>query len=99
MGMATASYPANYQPASAVARMLPDGTARVESGTIDLGTGTYTVMAQVAAELHLAHRREGRDRPVIDLFIASHAIYHRAPLATLDRDFDGIASLDVIRIP
>ena len=50
MGMATASYPANCSPASAVARMLPDGSAQVESGTIDLGTGTYTVMAQVAAD-------------------------------------------------
>jgi xanthine dehydrogenase YagR molybdenum-binding subunit len=50
MGMATASYPANFSPASAVARMLPDGSAQVESGTVDLGTGTYTVMAQVAAD-------------------------------------------------
>ena len=50
MGMATASYPANFSPASAVARMFPDGSAQVESGTIDLGTGTYTVMAQVAAD-------------------------------------------------
>jgi xanthine dehydrogenase YagR molybdenum-binding subunit len=49
-GMATASYPANFSPANAVARMLPDGTAQVESGTVDLGTGTYTVMAQVAAD-------------------------------------------------
>src|SRR5207302_3013438 len=50
MGMATASYPANFSPANAVARILPDGSAQVESGTIDLGTGTYTVMAQVAAD-------------------------------------------------
>ncbi|HWE24898.1 MAG TPA: xanthine dehydrogenase family protein molybdopterin-binding subunit [Myxococcales bacterium] len=49
-GMATASYPANFSPANAAARMLADGTALVESGTIDLGTGTYTVMAQVAAD-------------------------------------------------
>jgi xanthine dehydrogenase YagR molybdenum-binding subunit len=50
MGMATASYPANFSAAQAVARMLPDGRARVESGTVDIGTGTYTVMAQVAAD-------------------------------------------------
>src|SRR5207302_443200 len=50
MGMATASYPANFSPANALARMLPDGSAQVESGTIDMGTGTYTVMAQVAAD-------------------------------------------------
>jgi xanthine dehydrogenase YagR molybdenum-binding subunit len=33
-----------------VARLLPDGSALVQSGTVDIGTGTYTVMAQVAAD-------------------------------------------------
>src|SRR4051812_15140686 len=50
MGMATAMYPANFAPAQAVARILADGTAQVESGTIDLGTGAYTVFAQIAAD-------------------------------------------------
>ncbi|HEX4329404.1 MAG TPA: xanthine dehydrogenase family protein molybdopterin-binding subunit, partial [Burkholderiales bacterium] len=49
-GMATATYPANRMPASASAKILADGTAVVRSGTQDIGTGTYTVMAQVAAE-------------------------------------------------
>ncbi|CAJ0703256.1 Aldehyde oxidoreductase molybdenum-binding subunit PaoC [Ralstonia mannitolilytica] len=49
-GMATATYPANRSPAGATARYLPDGTAQVESGSQDLGTGTYTVMTQVAAD-------------------------------------------------
>lgn len=49
-GMATASYPANHKAAKAVATINPDGTAIVRSGTHDLGTGTYTVMAQVAAD-------------------------------------------------
>src|SRR5439155_12009921 len=49
-GMATATYPAHRRPASAMARILPDGTAIVRSGTHDLGTGTYTVMTQVAAD-------------------------------------------------
>ncbi|MDR5800813.1 xanthine dehydrogenase family protein molybdopterin-binding subunit [Caballeronia sp. LZ001] len=49
-GMATATYPANRSEASAIARILPDGTAMVASGTQDLGTGTYTVMTQVAAD-------------------------------------------------
>jgi xanthine dehydrogenase YagR molybdenum-binding subunit len=50
MGMATATYPANRSPASALARILPDGTALVRSGSQDLGTGTYTIMTQVAAD-------------------------------------------------
>jgi xanthine dehydrogenase YagR molybdenum-binding subunit len=50
LGMATATYPANRSQAAAMARLLPDGTALVRSGTQDLGTGTYTVMTQVAAD-------------------------------------------------
>lgn len=50
MGMATATYPAHRSEAAAFARILPDGTALVASGTQDLGTGTYTVMTQVAAD-------------------------------------------------
>lgn len=49
-GMATATYPANRSGASAVARILADGTAMAASGTQDLGTGTFTVMTQVAAD-------------------------------------------------
>jgi len=50
MGMATATYPARRSPAEALARLMPDGTAVVQSGSQDLGTGTYTVMTQVAAD-------------------------------------------------
>ncbi len=49
-GMATATYPANYFPGSASVAILANGHAVVESGTQDLGTGTYTIMCQVAAE-------------------------------------------------
>jgi xanthine dehydrogenase YagR molybdenum-binding subunit len=49
-GVGTATYPANRSEASAIARILPDGTAMVASGTQDLGTGTYTIMTQVAAD-------------------------------------------------
>ncbi|VXC00409.1 Xanthine dehydrogenase [Burkholderia sp. 8Y] len=49
-GVATATYPANRSESSAIARILPDGTAMVAAGTQDLGTGTYTVMTQVAAD-------------------------------------------------
>jgi xanthine dehydrogenase YagR molybdenum-binding subunit len=49
-GMATALYPANRLPASARVRILHDGTAVVSSATHDLGTGMYTIMAQMAGQ-------------------------------------------------
>jgi xanthine dehydrogenase YagR molybdenum-binding subunit len=49
-GMAAATYPMNYAPASARARLLPDGTAEVTSAASDMGPGTWTSMTQVAAE-------------------------------------------------
>jgi xanthine dehydrogenase YagR molybdenum-binding subunit len=49
-GMASATYPMNFAPASASARLLPDGTAEVTSAASDMGPGTWTSMTQVAAE-------------------------------------------------
>lgn len=49
-GVAAATYPANRSPAKARARLTQDGTVVVECGTQDLGTGTYTVMTQIAAD-------------------------------------------------
>jgi xanthine dehydrogenase YagR molybdenum-binding subunit len=49
-GMATAAYPAGLSTSSAEAKLLADGTALVRAGSQDLGTGTYTVMTQVAAD-------------------------------------------------
>jgi xanthine dehydrogenase YagR molybdenum-binding subunit len=40
----------NFAPASAMARLLPDGTAEVTSAASDMGPGTWTSMTQVAAE-------------------------------------------------
>jgi xanthine dehydrogenase YagR molybdenum-binding subunit len=50
-GMATATYPMNYAPASAMASLLPDGTAEVTSASSDMGPGTWTSMTQVAADI------------------------------------------------
>jgi xanthine dehydrogenase YagR molybdenum-binding subunit len=47
--MATATYPANRSAASALVQFEPTGRVTVASGSQDLGTGTYTIMAQVAA--------------------------------------------------
>ena len=49
-GMATATYPAHRMPSKASATLLANGTVVVRSGTQDIGTGTYTVMTQVAAD-------------------------------------------------
>lgn len=49
-GMATATFPAMRNPASAVARVLADGTAVVQCAAADIGTGAYTIFTQVAAD-------------------------------------------------
>jgi xanthine dehydrogenase YagR molybdenum-binding subunit len=49
-GMATATYPANRSPSSAKATIFADGHAEILCATQDIGTGTYTIMTQVAAD-------------------------------------------------
>ncbi len=49
-GMGTASYPTNVREAKARVRLLADGTAHVASATHDLGTGTWTSIAQAASD-------------------------------------------------
>src|SRR2546430_3297470 len=49
-GMASATYPMNRSEAGARIVFDSDGTVAVQSGTQDLGTGTYTVMAQLATD-------------------------------------------------
>lgn len=49
-GMATASYPARRQPCTLRLRLASDGTALVQCGTQDMGSGTYTALARAAAE-------------------------------------------------
>jgi xanthine dehydrogenase YagR molybdenum-binding subunit len=60
-GMATATYPANRSAAMAIVKLLPNGRGYVASGTQELGTGTYTIMAQTAA------RFLGLDPTLIDV--------------------------------
>lgn len=55
IGCAVAFYPLWRQPAKATISIGSDGRATVKSSTVDLGTGTYTVMAQVAADGLGAH--------------------------------------------
>jgi xanthine dehydrogenase YagR molybdenum-binding subunit len=49
-GMAGCSWIAGRFPAAASVEMRDDGTARVSCGTQDIGTGTYTILAQLTSE-------------------------------------------------
>jgi xanthine dehydrogenase YagR molybdenum-binding subunit len=50
-GMATGVWEALYVPVSAKAVLTADGRLEVSSATADIGTGTYTIMTQIAAEV------------------------------------------------
>src|SRR5207302_5501153 len=49
-GMAGCSWLAARFPAEANVQLRDDGTARVACGTQDIGTGTYTVLAQLGSQ-------------------------------------------------
>ncbi|TRX74221.1 xanthine dehydrogenase family protein molybdopterin-binding subunit [Pseudomonas mangiferae] len=49
-GMASGAWEAMLMPASAKATLAIDGSLVVASATADIGTGTYTVMTQIAGE-------------------------------------------------
>jgi xanthine dehydrogenase YagR molybdenum-binding subunit len=49
-GMAAGVWDAFYQPSSAKAVLTADGRLIVSNATSDIGTGTYTIMSQIAAE-------------------------------------------------
>ena len=50
-GMAGAAFPSYGHPSAAKVRVVADGTVEVDSAGSDIGTGTYTVLAQVAADV------------------------------------------------
>ncbi|WP_102961411.1 xanthine dehydrogenase family protein molybdopterin-binding subunit [Mangrovicella endophytica] len=49
-GMAVGTHPVYSSPAEAMVRILADGSVEVLSSAIDMGTGTYTILAQTAAD-------------------------------------------------
>jgi len=49
-GMATATYPANRMGASANVKIYKDGNVEVSCCTQDIGTGTYTILTQIASD-------------------------------------------------
>src|SRR4029077_1117491 len=49
-GMASCTWIAARFPADATIQLRDDGTVRVACGTQDIGTGTYTILAQIASQ-------------------------------------------------
>ncbi|TGQ64142.1 xanthine dehydrogenase family protein molybdopterin-binding subunit [Mesorhizobium sp. M00.F.Ca.ET.186.01.1.1] len=49
-GVAAGTYPVRRAYGEAMVRILADGSVEVESSSIDMGQGTYTILAQTAAE-------------------------------------------------
>jgi xanthine dehydrogenase YagR molybdenum-binding subunit len=49
-GMATCTWPAHQRSAEVRVRLLADGTARASCATQDIGTGTYTVFAEIVSD-------------------------------------------------
>lgn len=49
-GVACGTFPVIRAPSSALVRVFADGTAEVVSGAIDMGQGTYTILAQTAGD-------------------------------------------------
>jgi xanthine dehydrogenase YagR molybdenum-binding subunit len=51
IGMAAAVRGNLLQPSSAKIRLTPDGRLKVQTAMTDIGTGTYTILAQIAGEM------------------------------------------------
>ncbi|MGH9515416.1 MAG: xanthine dehydrogenase family protein molybdopterin-binding subunit [Terriglobales bacterium] len=50
-GMATETYPGKNLPSGALVRMQPDGRVLVAAGSQEIGTGMYTIMTQITADV------------------------------------------------
>ncbi|ODG99801.1 acylaldehyde oxidase [Nostoc sp. KVJ20] len=93
-GMASATFPTNVGTASVKVEIFASGEVKVRSGTQDIGTGTYTVMTQVASEvLGLPVQFELGDSNLPKAPIAGNSItvasvspaVHKAAIAARDR--------------
>lgn len=56
-------------------------------------------LAEICARLRAERRVAGRTLQVADAWIAATALLLNCPLATDDRDFDGIPNLEIVRAP
>lgn len=50
-GMATETYPGKNMPSKALVRLQEDGRVLVAAGTQEIGTGMYTIMTQIVADV------------------------------------------------
>ena len=56
-------------------------------------------LTEICARLRAERRAAGRTLQVADAWIAATALLLNCPLATDDRDFDGIPNLEIVRAP
>ena len=56
-------------------------------------------LTEICARLRAERRAAGRTLQVADAWIAATALLLNCPLATDDRDFDGIPNLKIVRAP
>lgn len=56
-------------------------------------------LVEICARLRAERRAAGRQIQVADAWIAATAILLGCPLASEDRDFDGIPNLEIVRAP
>jgi xanthine dehydrogenase YagR molybdenum-binding subunit len=67
-GMATCTWPAHQRGADVRVRLLADGRARVSCATQDIGTGTYTIFAEIVSD------RTGIPLEKIDVVLGDSAL-------------------------
>lgn len=75
----------------------PDQRDGVEALLEGLWVDSFSAaMAPLAGELDRTMGDRGEAKPTYDLLIASPALFHDAPLATMDRDYDAVDRLQVV---
>ncbi|WP_066378563.1 xanthine dehydrogenase family protein molybdopterin-binding subunit [Anabaena sp. CA = ATCC 33047] len=98
-GMASATFPTNSMTATVKVELFATGEVSVQTGTQDIGTGTYTVMTQVAAEaLGLAYYSQTEENPSSTNVETLHATSLHIPPSLVDKGVRGLGE-DITKQP
>jgi xanthine dehydrogenase YagR molybdenum-binding subunit len=80
-GMASATFPTHSMSATVKVEIFATGEVSVQTGTQDIGTGTYTVMTQVAADaLGLPYSSQNIENPSPNLSSTNVETFHETSL-------------------